>query len=317
VEAPAAATTPAPTAAQAQAAVGFIGDIDELQISKIARPVGYIKFEAIGQGTDPAKLISVSVEEETSSWFSGYFAVILKSVTIDGWVVIGILLIMAVMSWVVMLNKASYLGKQAKANDQFMKRFRALAADLGASDGGVDTLTKLTGAADARLHRFSSLYRIYHTGAEEISRRFAGRESNYVLSASAIAAIRATLDSGVVKETQNLNRTMVILTIAISGGPFLGLLGTVIGVMITFAAIAASGDVNVNAIAPGIAAALVATVAGLGVAIPALFGYNYLVTRIRNLMSDIQIFVDEFVTRMAEVYSADRPDPALRRMAAE
>ena len=55
---------------------------------------------------------------------------------------------------------------------------------------------------------------------------------------------------------QRLNRLMVVLTIAISGGPFLGLLGTVVGVMITFAAIAASGDVNVNAIAPGIAAAL-------------------------------------------------------------
>ena len=76
---------------------------------------------------------------------------------------------------------------------------------------------------------------------------------------------------------------MVILTIAISGGPFLGLLGTVVGVMITFAAIAASGDVNVNAIAPGIAAARVATVAGLFVAIPALFGYNYLISRIKGV----------------------------------
>ncbi len=96
---------------------------------------------------------------------------------------------------------------------------------------------------------------------------------------------------------QRLNRMMVVLTIAISGGPFLGLLGTVVGVMITFAAIAASGDVNVNAIAPGIAAALVATVAGLGVAIPALFAYNYLISRIKDLTSDIQVFVDEFVTQ--------------------
>src|SRR5262249_14063222 len=61
-----------------------------------------------------------------------------------------------------------------------------------------------------------------------------------------------------------------------------GLLGTVVGVMITFAAIAASGDVNINAIAPGTAAALVATVAGLGVAIPCLFGYNYLNTKVRK-----------------------------------
>ena len=74
--------------------------------------------------------------------------------------------------------------------------------------------------------------------------------------------------------------------------------------MITFAAIAAAGDVNVNAIAPGIAAALLATVAGLAVAIPALFGYNYLAARIKNISSDMSIFVDEFVTRVAETYGA-------------
>ncbi|MBC7994710.1 MAG: MotA/TolQ/ExbB proton channel family protein, partial [Rhizobacter sp.] len=75
------------------------------------------------------------------------------------------------------------------------------------------------------------------------------------------------------------------------------------GVMITFAAIAAAGDVNVNAIAPGIAAALVATVAGLAVAIPALFGYNYLTSKISELTSDMQVFIDELVTRIAENHS--------------
>jgi biopolymer transport protein ExbB len=96
---------------------------------------------------------------------------------------------------------------------------------------------------------------------------------------------------------------MVWLTVAIAGGPFLGLLGTVVGVMITFAAIAASGDVNINAIAPGTAAALVATVAGLGVAIPCLFGYNYLNTRVKEIVADMRVFVDEFVARIAETYS--------------
>jgi biopolymer transport protein ExbB len=96
---------------------------------------------------------------------------------------------------------------------------------------------------------------------------------------------------------------MVLLTIAISGGPFLGLLGTVVGVMITFAAIAAAGDVNVNSIAPGIAAALVATVAGLAVAIPALFGYNYLASRIKSVSNETIVFADEMVTRLAETYA--------------
>jgi biopolymer transport protein ExbB len=317
----AAAATTAPVAAAAMA--GFAGDIDELQIAKIARSPGFVKVAAIGQGPDQAKLIAFSVDEETASWLSGYFAVILKSVTLDGWVIIGILMIMAAISWVVMYDRVSYLNRQAKANNTFMKGFRTFATDLTAFDlkisGDAASHRIGVGDDDTALMRASSLYRIYHLGAEEIRGRFAHNGSRMpVLSSTAIAAIRATLDSGYVKETQRLNRLMVVLTIAISGGPFLGLLGTVVGVMITFAAIAASGDVNVNAIAPGIAAALVATVAGLFVAIPALFGYNYLVSRIKDLTNDMQIFVDEFVTKMAESYSADRgrPDPS-KRYAAE
>jgi len=131
-----------------------------------------------------------------------------------------------------------------------------------------------------------------------------GQAGSQPLGGASIDAVKAAIDADLVRENHHLNARMVLLTIAISGGPFLGLLGTVVGVMITFAAIAAAGDVNVNAIAPGIAAALLATVAGLGVAIPALFGYNYLASRIKNISSDMQIFVDEFVTRVAERYGA-------------
>jgi biopolymer transport protein ExbB len=124
-----------------------------------------------------------------------------------------------------------------------------------------------------------------------------------VVGAQSVEAIRATLDASITRITQKLQSQMVLLTIAISGGPFLGLLGTVIGVMIVFAAVAAAGDVNINAIAPGVAAALAATVAGLGVAIPCLFGYNWLNTRIKAITADNRVFVDEFVARMAEEYA--------------
>jgi biopolymer transport protein ExbB len=76
----------------------------------------------------------------------------------------------------------------------------------------------------------------------------------------------------------------------------------VVGVMITFAIISKEGEVNVNAIAPGIASALLATVAGLIVAIPALFVYSYLNGRIKNTTAEIQVFIDEFVAKMAEFY---------------
>src|SRR3546814_2945078 len=94
----------------------------------------------------------------------------------------------------------------------------------------------------------------------------------------------------------------------------IGLLGTVLGVMIVFGAVAAAGDVNVNAIAPGIASALMATVAGLAVAIPALFGYNYLNSRIVTLSNQMQVFVDRLITRLAET---PRHEPPTLKVAAE
>jgi biopolymer transport protein ExbB len=148
--------------------------------------------------------------------------------------------------------------------------------------------------------RHSPLFRIYHRGSEEIAKRIG---NGRILSSRSIQAIRASLDSSYVHENHTINDGMVFLTISIAGGPFMGLLGTVVGVMITFAAIAATGEVNISAIAPGLAAALVATVAGLLVAIPALLGYNYLVSRMKTVTSDLQVFIDEFVTKMAEFYS--------------
>lgn len=299
--------TPAPAAAPTSPVVGFAGDIDEFQIAKVARPAGFIKLAAIGQGPEQAKLISFSVDEETSGWFSGgYFGVILRSVTLDGWVVIGLLAIMALISWYVMVDRISYLNRVSGGNEIFLKHFRETSTDIGGllqldNQENDPSFGGELGKKQRQAVHAAPLYRLFAAGAQEIRRRFSGGGYRR-LSPQAIQSIRAVLDSGFVRESQRLNRLMVMLTIAISGGPFLGLLGTVVGVMITFAAIAASGDVNVNAIAPGIAAALVATVAGLGVAIPSLFAYNYLTIRIKDVSSEMQVFVDEFITRIAESY---------------
>jgi len=160
---------------------------------------------------------------------------------------------------------------------------------------------------DGSAYAHSPLYGVYHVAVRELQHRFEiyrGKGIALNLTPQALNAIRASMDADMVRETQRLNSQMVLLTIAISGGPFLGLLGTVVGVMITFAAIAAAGDVNINAIAPGIAAALLATVAGLAVAIPALFGYNYLASRIKSINGSMQVFADELITKLAENYSS-------------
>lgn len=289
----------------------FTGEMDELEISRVARPAGFVKFGADSEGGEKAaKLLSLGQDEQRHGWFSGgggTLAVLFGSLTVDGWLVIGILAIMLLVSWGVMVSKTRYLNAVSKGNEEFLRQWRQVAQDLTVLDqADTEGAKSLGGRVDGtrRVIRQGSVYRIYHIGVEEIRHRFDSNPKNSVkvLSAQAIEAIRASLDGGLVREQQRLNDKMVLLTIAISGGPFLGLLGTVIGVMITFAAIAAAGDVNVNAIAPGIAAALLATVAGLAVAIPSLFGYNYLITRIKNATSDMHVFIDEFVAKIAEFY---------------
>ena len=297
-----AAASGAQGASAAPAAGGYVGEIDELRLSKVARSATLIALDATSQGSE-SKLVNYGADEKQSGFGFGYFGVIVHSVTVDAWVVIGILLVMAAISWVVMYTKATYVNHVDGANSFFVRRFREVAGRHLVGLAHVDERSD-----EGRRLRQSSLYRLYEAGVSEIHSRVDAR-GRTVITTESIEAIRATMDATLVRENQRLSKSMVLLTIAISGGPFLGLLGTVVGVMITFAAIAAAGDVNVNAIAPGISAALLATVVGLFVAIPALFGYNYLLIRNRNVTANMQVFVDEFVTRLAEAHRS--PDHAL------
>ena len=269
---------------------GYQGELDELELASAARSAAWIKSAASGQSMD-GQLIKVSAAEgdEEEEGGSSHFMVLFHSLTVDAWVVIIILAVMFAISAAVMVAKARQVTRNDKANRAFIERFNdASHAELLQLDQGADTQN-------------STVVRLYLAGLREIRKRYdaAGQLS---LSGASLDAIKAAVDADLIRENKKLNSNIVLLTIAISGGPFLGLLGTVIGVMITFAEIAAAGDVNVNAIAPGIAAALMATVAGLAVAIPALFGYNYLSSRIKNINTDMQIFVDEYITRVAELY---------------
>lgn len=287
---------------------GYAGELDEFSIAGSARSGDWLALVAANQGVTD-KLVVFGADEQQSSFSSGYAGILLGAVTLDGWLVIGVLVIMMFISWAVMWIKGVQIARVGKANAVFLGAYRQAGGDLGRlhhalamggkADLGLDDGTRVVAAGSPVLHMFNE-------GIRELQQRI-GREGqggrNVVLSEQSIEAIRASLNAILVREQQSLSQRMVLLTIAISGGPFIGLLGTVVGVMITFAAVAASGDVNVNAIAPGIAAALVATVAGLFVAIPALFGYNYLITRVKECTVEMQVFVDVFVTRIAENYN--------------
>jgi biopolymer transport protein ExbB len=200
-----------------------------------------------------------------------------------------------------MVVKAMTLSRVSKGNRLFIDAFHQL------RDDPAELERQQAKGSEGAAFKGSTLWELYHQGMFETLKRIEGKAAGadrlQSLSAQSIEAIRATMDATQTRMVQKLQSQMVWLTISIAGGPFLGLLGTVVGVMITFAAIAASGEVNVNAIAPGTAAALVATCAGLGVAIPCLFGYNYLNSKIKEVVADMRVFVDEFVTRIAETYS--------------
>ena len=100
---------------------------------------------------------------------------------------------------------------------------------------------------------------------------------------------------------------MIILSTAVAGGPFIGLLGTVWGVMETFSGIAKAQAASLQAMAPGVAGALIATVTGLFVAIPAMFAYNYMVTSIRAITQELDAFASEYATALEHKYVDNRP----------
>ena len=272
------------------------GEIDEVQSSSVERSADWVRAAAKEQGQE-APLVAYGGDAQREGQKVSYFQVTLQNVTVDGWVVIVLLFVMLLIAMLVMVSKAFYLARVQGANSQFLSKYESL------------SFLDFNNPVPEEDFRHSTLCRLYHRGLQEMTGRVNGQTASaqrvlpITLSPQAIDAIKATMDASLVRLTQRMSSNMVLLTIAIAGGPFLGLLGTVVGVMITFAAIAASGDVNVNAIAPGIAAALVATVAGLGVAIPSLFGYNWLNTRIKNTNASMRVFVDEFVARVAEQYS--------------
>ena len=298
----------------AQGAHAFIGELDEVRIDHVARNAAWVALAVANQGIEN-KLLQVSEAEQLGSGGhgSGFWKVIIGSQDEAGWAVIIALAIMAAINWVVMIGKGFYISSVNKDNVQFLQQYRAISgrdpALLDHEDSEADKALENSPIAQALFgshdhFQSSPIYRVYHRGIQELRARVGksvGAQASGLTQAS-IDAIRATLDTQMVLEQQRLNSKLVLLTIGISGGPFIGLLGTVIGVMIVFAAIAASGDVNISAIAPGVAAALAATVMGLLVAIPALFGYNYLMAQIKSSVADMRVFSDEFVTRLAEYY---------------
>jgi biopolymer transport protein ExbB len=287
-----------------------------MQISTSASSTGLVAFTHLNQsGSEASQKLLVPGDAEGSGG-GGHnhalehvmlFGDIAKNMMFDGWIAVGVCVIMMIAGWTVAFKKYVSLGKIEKGNAEFQKLWRDVAADLTAMDLDDPEAAKSFGGKigkkGLKLMADAPLYHVYHVGSDEIRHRLGkGKNKGQGLSARSIQAIRAALDAALVHEQHRLNNGIVYLTVSIAGGPYVGLLGTVVGVMITFAIIAKSGEVDVNSIAPGIASALLATTVGLLVAIPALFAYSFLNTRIKGVIGTMQVFIDEFVAKVAEFY---------------
>ena len=275
----------------------LVADLDEIEVSNLARSPAWIKTLFASQGIQ-TKLVGYGVETVEGGESANplvYIKTITANITFDGWAVISILMVMGIASMLVLFSKSFALFLSNKENRAFMDSFSQL-----------DTIFSKDHEFDAFDN--SPLCRIYRSGCETISGIFRkkGVEGHPVLTIKEIDFFKASLEKYYLQETKRLSNWMTILPLAISGGPFLGLLGTVWGVMNTFAAMAQAGDANIMAIAPGVASALAATVCGLLVAIPALFGYNYLSGQIKDQTADLGIFIDEFIMLVDRDHGAEQ-----------
>jgi biopolymer transport protein ExbB len=270
----------------------FAGAMDELRLSKVARPATLLLADASAQGAE-SKLVAYGVDEEQSGYGFGSLGFLLNAVPVDAWVIILVLVAMMFQSWVIMIRKNRMVSRVSSANEAFREQFAQIGTRLEMFYDDSVLAQRLT---------HSSLWRLYCVAVKEIRTRRAQGADTSSVSAATIEAIRCSMDGVRTRENQALSSKLSTLSNAIAGGPYIGLLGTVLGIMVVFLGTAMAGDVNINAIAPGMAAALLATAMGLFVAIPALFGYNRLITRNKEVSADMRVFVDEFITRLAEMH---------------
>ena len=217
-----------------------------------------------------------------------------------GKVVILCLMLGSIFSWSVMVSKIYMIRRARKETRRFLKRFRTARKPLAIYQNREtypDSPSYAVYLAGCRELTFHLL------GTTEIDDTFTTRVAEADrISPVAMNAVRSALEREVGEQALRLEDRMTVLATAVSGAPFLGLLGTVWGVMDTFSAIAASNNASLTTMAPGVSGALITTVTGLLVAIPAMFGYNFLVVTVRGMTVELDNFAGELAAAFDHRY---------------
>ena len=216
-----------------------------------------------------------------------------------GWVarvVLGILLILSVFSWAIILQKSSQFGRIEPQTKKFLKMFRA-------GRGLPDPSTLRAGAGG------SPLVMVYQAGYRELEAQLGSATARGNPSVGAAKpknanAVGVEMQVAASDEVRRLEKGMSWLATTGSVSPFIGLFGTVWGVMDAFAGLGDAGTASLRAVAPGIAEALITTAAGLFAAIPAVIAYNHYLSGIRGLAARMDGFAAEFVAKIETIYTS-------------
>jgi biopolymer transport protein TolQ len=220
--------------------------------------------------------------------------------TLPGQLVLAALFFGSVVAWTVMITKFRIIRRARALRDRFLELFRADRQPLHL----FWERARFEGTPIFSVYRAGCRELCFQLlGSSEVDETFRARlESAPKISASQMRVVQTAMERAVGENALRLESQMILLATAVSGAPFLGLLGTVWGVMDTFSGVATAGSANLAAMAPGVSAALITTVTGLLVAIPAMFGYNFLVTTIRGMIVELDNFSAELASAFEHRY---------------
>lgn len=201
----------------------------------------------------------------------------------------------SVFTWTIMLERGIMLFKAQKASEKFIALFKDKKYPLSIYRKSKEDLSPVARVYDNGAERLLDFYQINPELAEHYG---TSRCPAKKLTVAEIEAIRTIMERTVSDQILRLEDKMGFLATAVSVSPFIGLFGTVWGVMVAFIALAIQGRPDIASLAPGVSGALLATVVGLLVAIPSLIGYNCLSIVIRKITVYMDNFVEEFMARL-------------------
>jgi biopolymer transport protein ExbB/TolQ len=231
---------------------------------------------------------------------SGGIVFAFENSTLPGRIILVTLFFASIFSWSVMVTKFRLIRHAQRRREQFLELFRTDRQPLRIYTDRV----RFEGAPVFTVYKAGCKELTFQLlGSAEVDETFRARlDIAQRISPSQMRVVTTAMERAVGETALRLESQMILLATAVSGAPFLGLLGTVWGVMETFSDVATAGSANLAAMAPGVSAALITTVTGLLVAIPAMFGYNYLVTTIRAMIVELDNFAAELASEFEHKY---------------